>query len=179
MKSNLRITISPSYAGKRPDAGKSLAYFGEVRKILGLYFREGKDKLSLWFRRDKLGVSYGPLEEDKMADEPPSQVSKLLAALATAWILAGTSGAAWVAFNSIHDISGSQSDIRALNGHLRATDQRVVDLENRMDSANQRQDSTLDHLLENQGVCSSLVGRVNHLETRYDNLYVSDKQRRR
>jgi peptidoglycan hydrolase CwlO-like protein len=114
-----------------------------------------------------------------MPEEPYSQTSKLLAALATAWILAGTSGAAWVAFNSIHDISGNQSDIRSLNEHLHATDQRVADLENRMDTANQKQDSTLDHLLENQGVCSSLVGRVTRLETRCDNLDVSDKQRRR
>jgi hypothetical protein len=114
-----------------------------------------------------------------MPHEPPSQVSKLLAALATAWILAGTSGAAWVAFNSIHDISGNQSDIRALNGHLHATDQRVADLANRMDSVNERQDATLEHLLENQGVCSSLVGRVTRLETHYDNIEIAAKQRRR
>jgi septal ring factor EnvC (AmiA/AmiB activator) len=114
-----------------------------------------------------------------MPDENPSQTSKLLAALATAWILAGTSGAAWVAFNSIHDISGNQSDIRSLNEHLHATDQRVADLENRMDSANEKQDSTLDHLLENQGTCSALVGRVTRLETRCDNMEIADKQRRK
>jgi hypothetical protein len=112
---------------------------------------------------------------DVMASQPQT-VTRLLAYFATAWILAASSGAAWLAIGTVRDISSNKSTIIAVDHHAAYNSDRINALSSKIDNLSDRLTDQISQVKISSGRCDDLSLRIDHLEQRCDSMYQSRRK---